>query len=140
MGEKHSPIGHHFIVEASGCNADVISDVGEVEKILVAAAERTGAKIWTSSFHKFNPHGVSGVVVISESHLSIHTWPEFGYAALDIYTCGDHVRPETGIEYAVESFGAASSHITELTRGIEEGDLAFYHSLVTWEEDHEAKD
>ncbi|MFC2157643.1 adenosylmethionine decarboxylase [Acidobacteriota bacterium] len=140
MEKVFNPIGHHFIVEASGCDASIISDVDKVQKILVEAAAKAGATIWTVSFHKFNPQGVSGVVVISESHLSIHTWPEFGYAAIDIYTCGDHVKPDIGINSAVEAFKASSSHITELTRGIEEGDREFYHSLVTWEEDHDKPD
>jgi S-adenosylmethionine decarboxylase len=81
------------------------------------------------------PNGVSGVVVISESHISTHTWPEFGYGALDIYTCGKEVDPEKAVIYAVEAFGAETSHVTEITRGIDEGDSIFFHSFVTWEED-----
>jgi S-adenosylmethionine decarboxylase len=77
---------------------------------------------------------VSGVVVISESHISTHTWPELKYAALDIYTCGSQVDPEKAVLYALASFGATTSHITEITRGIEEGDFKYYHSSVTWEE------
>jgi S-adenosylmethionine decarboxylase len=138
MGDEtsHSPVGHHYIVEASGCDPEVISHVGQVQRILVKAAEVAGAKVWAVSFSHLPPHGVSGVVVISESHLSIHTWPEYGYAAIDIYTCGSHVDPEKAIEYAVGSFNATSSHITEVTRGIDEDDRIYFHSLVTWEEDH----
>ncbi len=75
--------------------------------------------------------------MISESHISTHTWPEYGYAALDFYTCGSEVDPEKAVFYAVEAFGASTSHITEITRGIEDGDRIFYHSLITWEEDFE---
>ena len=64
-----------------------------------------------------------------------HTWPEYGYAALDFYTCGDSGDPEKAVFYAVEAFGASTSHITEITRGIEDGDKIFYHSFITWEED-----
>jgi len=135
--EKHNSIGHHYIVEASGCDPDVISDVSKVQQILVKAAEIAGAKVWAVSFNKFPPSGVSGVVVISESHISTHTWPEYKYGALDFYTCGDTIDPEKGLFYAVEAFGASSSHITEITRGIDEGDRIFYHSFVTWEEDFE---
>ena len=138
MSNLHVPVGHHYIVEASGCDPEIISNVAKVQQILVKAAEVAGATVWAVSFHKFPPHGVSGVVVISESHLSIHTWPEYGYAAIDIYTCGSQVEPERGIEYAVEAFKASSSHITEMTRGIDEGDNIFFHSFVTWEEDHES--
>lgn len=133
--KKHSPVGHHYIVEASGCDPKIISDVSKVQQILVKAAEMSGANVWAVSFHKFPPTGVSGVVVISESHISTHTWPEYGYGALDFYTCGDTVDPEKGLIYAVESFGASSSHITEITRGIDEQDQVFFHSFVTWEED-----
>ena len=135
--EKHNPIGHHYIVEASDCDPKIISDVSKVQQILVKAAEIAGAKVWAVSFHKFPPSGVSGVVVISESHISTHTWPEYKYGALDFYTCGDTIDPEKGLFYAVEAFGASSSHITEITRGIDEGDRIFYHSFVTWEEDFE---
>lgn len=133
----HDPIGHHYIVEASGCDPKVISSVEKVQQILVKAAEISGATVWSVSFSKFPPSGVSGVVVISESHISTHTWPEYAYGALDFYTCGDSVDPEKGLFYAVAAFGASSSHITEITRGIEEGDKLFYHSFVTWEEDFE---
>jgi S-adenosylmethionine decarboxylase len=123
MSKKiHKPIGHHYIVEASGCDPKIIASVEKVQQILVKAAEIAGAQVWSVSFSKFPPYGVSGVVVISESHISAHTWPEYNYGAMDFYTCGDNVDPEKG-------------HITEITRGIDEGDKVFYHSLVTWEED-----
>ena len=93
----YEPVGHHYIVEASGCNAKVIGSVEKVQDILVKAAEIAGAKVWAISFSKFPPSGVSGVVVISESHISTHTWPEHRYAALDIYTCGSHVDPEKAV-------------------------------------------
>jgi S-adenosylmethionine decarboxylase len=131
----YKSIGHHYIVEASGCDPKIISSVEKVQQILVKTAEISGAHIWAVSVSKFPPKGVSGVIVISESHISTHTWPEYGYGALDFYTCGDSVDPEKGIFYAVEAFGASTSHITEITRGIEEGDRVFYHSLITWEED-----
>ena len=129
------PIGHHYIVESSGCDPKIIGSVEKVQQILVKAAEIAGAQVWAISFSRFPPHGVSGVVVISESHISTHTWPEKGYGALDIYTCGKKIDPEKAVLYAVEAFGATSSHITEITRGIDEGDSRFYHSFVTWEED-----
>ncbi len=136
MSKKvHKPIGHHYIVEASGCDPEIIGSVSKVQQILVQAAEIAGATVWAVSFNKFSPKGVSGVVVISESHLSTHTWPEFGYGALDIYTCGEKVDPEKAISYAVEAFGAATSHMTEITRGIDDEDKIYYHSLITWEED-----
>jgi S-adenosylmethionine decarboxylase len=131
----HNPVGHHYIVEASGCDPKIIGSVSKVQQILVKAAEIAGATVWAVSFNKFPPEGVSGVVVISESHISTHTWPEYGYGALDIYTCGDEVNPEQAIIYAVEAFGATTSHMTEITRGIDDEDRVYYHSFITWEEE-----
>ncbi len=128
-------IGHHYIVEASGCNPDIIGKVSKVEAILVQAAEKANVQVWTISFHRFQPHGVSGVVVISESHLSVHTWPEERYVALDIYTCGNSALPDDAVEYALKEFEAKTVHVTEITRGLEEGDKQFFHSIVTWEEE-----
>jgi len=127
-------VGHHYIVEGSGCNPDVISRVEQVEQALVRAAEVADVQIWAISFHRFRPMGVSGVVVISESHLSVHTWPEVGYVALDIFTCGDRAKPEAAVQHALKAFGATNMHITEVTRGLEEGDKVFFHSMITWEE------
>lgn len=133
--KSHGSIGHHYIVEASGCDPKVISSVEKVQQILVNAAEIAGAHVWSISVNKFPPHGVSGVIVISESHISTHTWPEYGYVALDFYTCGANTDPEKAVFYAVEAFGSSTSHITEITRGIDEGDKIFFHSFITWEED-----
>jgi S-adenosylmethionine decarboxylase len=135
----HATIGRHYIVEASGCNPGIIGSVEKVQQILVRAAEIAGAQVWAISFSRFPPNGVSGVVVISESHISTHTWPENGYTALDIYTCGKEVDPEKAVFFAVDAFGAATSHVTEITRGIDEGDSIFFHSFVTWEEDRQKK-
>ncbi len=135
----HATIGRHYIVEASGCNPNIIGSVEKVQQILVKAAEIAGAQVWAISFSRFPPNGVSGVVVISESHISTHTWPEYGYTALDIYTCGKEVDPEKAVIFAVDAFGAATSHVTEITRGIDEGDAIFFHSFVTWEEEFKKK-
>jgi len=83
-----------------------------------------------TAFHRFQPHGVSGVVVIAESHLSIHTWPETGYAAMDFYTCGDHTDPWKACEYAARMLGASSMRTTEVKRGIEAGKGQFTHVVT----------
>ncbi len=129
-----SPKGYHFIVEASGCS-EVIGDIQEMQKILVDAARKANTRICSVSFHSFPPNGVSGVVVISESHLSIHTWPEVNYMALDIYTCGEHSMPEVAVEYVIEQVRSTHTHITEITRGLDDdGDKEYYHSFITWDE------
>lgn len=133
-----SPKGVHFIVEASGCD-DTITDVVRLQEILVEAARRANAQVWSVSFNRFPPNGVSGVVVISESHLSVHTWPEVNYMALDIYTCGAHTEPLVAVKYVLEQVNADHTHITEITRGLDDNDQVFYHSFITWEEDLKGK-
>jgi S-adenosylmethionine decarboxylase len=81
--------GRHLLVEYWGCDRRALDDLGAVEALMKRGAVAAGATIVTSTFHRFSPQGVSGVVVIEESHLSIHTWPERGYAAVDFYTCGN---------------------------------------------------
>ena len=88
------------------------------------------------AFHRFQPQGVSGVVVLAESHISIHTWPELGYAAMDFYTCGDHTDPWLACEHAARVLGAASMLTTEVKRGILQSGAAQFTHVVT--RDHEA--
>ena len=128
-----SPKGVHYIVEVSGCDS-TITNVPKLQDILVEAAKRAHAQVWSVSFNKFPPNGVSGVVVISESHLSVHTWPEVNYMALDIYTCGAHTEPMLAVDYVLEQVKASHIHITEITRGLDDNDEKFYHSFITWEE------
>jgi S-adenosylmethionine decarboxylase len=94
---------------------------------MIEAAQEANATVLTHAFHRFQPHGVSGVVVIQESHLSIHTWPESGYAAVDFYTCGDHTDPWRACEYAAKKFGAKTMLTTEVKRGIESAGGRYTH-------------
>ena len=110
--------GTHIVCELSGCNAELLTDVDGVRTIMEAAAREANAEILKVTFHRFQPQGVSGVVVIAESHMSIHTWPESGYAAVDFYTCGDHTDPRRACEFAAKRLGAASMLTTEVKRGI----------------------
>lgn len=102
-----------------------------VEEILKAAALKANATILTTAFHRFQPHGVSGVVVIAESHLSIHTWPETGYAAMDFYTCGAHTNPWAACEYAAKMLRARSMRTTEVKRGIQARKSEYTHVVTT---------
>ena len=112
-------LGRHIIVELSGCEGEVINDLSKVEGLMNEAAKRANATIIKSVFHKFSPVGVSGVVVISESHLSIHTWPELGYAAIDIYTCGSNTKPFKACYFLAQKFKAKKIKATYIIRGIE---------------------
>ena len=86
-------LGRHILVEFHGCSAEILNDVPRIEKGMINAATESGATIISSVFHHFSPVGVAGVVVIQESHLAIHTWPEYRYAAVDLFTCGDRADP-----------------------------------------------
>jgi len=123
--------GKHLLCEVSGCDPVVISDADKVREILFKAAGIAKAEIMESTFHSFNPQGVSGVVVIAESHLAIHTWPEYGYAALDIYTCGDHTDPEAALLYCKQAFKASDIEITRVERGLEDKFGGFTHHLLS---------
>jgi S-adenosylmethionine decarboxylase len=111
-------LGRHVLAEVHGCRFEVLNDINKVQDIMVNAALEAGAEIRELAFHKFSPQGVSGVVVISESHLAIHTWPELGYAAVDVFTCGERVNPWDACNYLAEMFGAEYVNATEVKRGI----------------------
>lgn len=108
--------GRHFLVEYHGCSYDILNDLDAIEKLMRHAAEQAGTTIVTSTFHPFTPHGVSGVVVIAESHLSIHTWPEVGYAAVDFYTCGEG-QPEAAHETLRAGLEAERCEVMVVHRG-----------------------
>ncbi len=111
-------LGRHLLLELFDCDTDVINNLEAVKGALVEAAKRAQATIVDVVFHEFNPFGISGVVVIAESHLSIHTWPEYRYAAVDIFSCGDILQPEVAANYLVEQFAAERTSIVEMQRGM----------------------
>jgi S-adenosylmethionine decarboxylase len=111
-------LGHHLIIELYDCDSKIINNHDLVEEIMSESARISGATIVTQAFHKFNPHGVSGVIVISESHFSIHTWPEFGYCALDVFTCGEVIDNKKAVDYMKEHFKAKSLSVMEMKRGV----------------------
>jgi S-adenosylmethionine decarboxylase len=106
------------LVELRECNPGILNNLEKVRSIMVSAAKDAKATIVDVSFHEFNPFGISGVVVIAESHLTIHTWPEYDYAAVDIFTCGDIIKPEIAASYLIREFGSKSPSIVEMKRGI----------------------
>jgi S-adenosylmethionine decarboxylase len=130
-------LGTHILCELSGCDAAMLTDVEAVSEMMVQAALEANATPIEKAFHRFQPQGVSGVVVIQESHLSIHTWPETGYAAMDFYTCGDHTDPWAACEYAAKQLGAKTMLTTEVKRGIESASGRFTHLVTTDHDVHE---
>lgn len=111
-------LGKHLIVELYDCDRVRINDVAQVERILVEAVKLSKATIIQPVFHQFSPHGVSGVVVIAESHFTIHTWPEYGYCAVDIFTCGDLIDADLALHFLKEQFEAKNLSVVDIKRGV----------------------
>ncbi len=111
-------LGRHLLLELFDCDAEALNSLDTVKASMVEAAKRAQATIIDVVFHEFNPFGISGVVVIAESHLAIHTWPEYRYAAVDVFSCGDVLQPQVAADYLVEQLGAARASVVELQRGI----------------------
>ncbi|MCD6249850.1 MAG: S-adenosylmethionine decarboxylase proenzyme [candidate division Zixibacteria bacterium] len=111
-------LGRHLIAEYTKCNGDKLDNLEHIKHSLLEAVRRSGATIVNSVFHRYAPQGVSGVVVIAESHMSIHTWPEYNYAAVDFFTCGQTVDPYLANEYLKKSLGSTKATVTEIPRGI----------------------
>lgn len=111
-------LGRHLLLELKDCNRELLSDLSFLRNTMLSAAREAGATIIGDSFHPFPPYGgVSGVVIIAESHLSIHTWPEYGYAAVDIFTCGNTLHPERAVDLVVNALEAKNVSTVELKRG-----------------------
>lgn len=117
-GVKRVHLGRHVLAEFFECNSNILNNPELIEKLMVEAALECGATIVQKCFHMFSPYGVSGVVIISESHLAIHTWPELGYAAVDLFTCGDKCDPKVSYEFLRKAFNSKTASYTELERGI----------------------
>src|SRR5213596_710739 len=111
-------LGRHLLIEYYECDVEVLASKEQIRAILLEGVRRSQATLVTDVFHSFSPHGVSGVVVIAESHVAIHTWPEHGYAAVDIFTCGETLTPEVAAQYLVLKFQARQPSLIELKRGL----------------------
>ena len=113
-----STFGRHIAVDAWGVDFDLLNHAEWLEAQLVEAAERCGATVLSIQSKQFEPQGATVLVLLSESHLSIHTYPEKGFAALDCYTCGETVDPQLAIEYLVSILKPKTMNATKLVRGI----------------------
>ena len=134
--ESFDTFGRHVLADLSNCQKELISSVDFVKKTLEEAVVKAGATIISSRFHQFTPIGVSGIILLSESHCSIHTWPEEQYAAIDIYTCGEHVFPQIACDYIAEKLGALEVCITSVERGLKSARKlkeSFVHRINTTE-------
>lgn len=111
-------LGKHLIIELFQCDSEILNDPKTLEQQLLEAVRLSGATIIQPFFHQFSPHGITGVVVVAESHFTIHTWPEYGYCALDIFTCGESVNGHEALDYMKETLKAANASVVEIKRGV----------------------
>ena len=110
-------LGQHILVDLYECPAELLNDLARIENSMKLAARAAGATVVDSKFHHFSPHGVTGVLVIQESHLAIHTWPEYGFAAADLFTCGQEINAWAAYEVLKRELQASRATASELHRG-----------------------
>lgn len=116
MGTERREFGKHYLVELTGCDPARLRRVEDVREPFLEAARLSGATLLGSQFHQFEPEGVSAMIFIAESHFALHTWPEHGYAAFDVLTCGV-MEPERAIDSLKTFFRAGSTEVRIFTRG-----------------------
>ena len=118
MNARYTSLGTHLLLDMKDCNPDVLDDLDFIKQAMLSAAKEAGATIVGETFHKFSPVGVTGVVAIAESHLSIHTWPEYAYAAVDIFTCGEDFKPHNAADLLIKLFECKHPSFNEVQRGL----------------------
>ena len=110
-------LGRHLLAEFYDCASPALNDPARIEALMNEAARRSGATVVQSVFHAFSPHGVSGVVVVEESHLAVHTWPEHNYAAVDYFSCGA-VDCGAAVRFLAERLLPSRVETKEVPRGV----------------------
>ena len=110
-------LGTHLLLELREADRGLLDDMDYIKEAMLSAADEAGDTVVGQSFHKFDPRGVTGIVAIAESHLCIHTWPEHGYAAVDIFTCGSAFKPRKAADLIIERLQCRRPEITEIKRG-----------------------
>jgi S-adenosylmethionine decarboxylase proenzyme len=115
--EDDTGFGTHYLVDLKGCDPEPIKHVESTQAILLRAVEECGATLVNQCFHQYEPFGVSGVVLIAESHFSVHTWPEHRFVGVDIFTCGE-MDAEVAIDLMRNAFQAQEIQVKTLVRGL----------------------
>lgn len=109
----------HILFTLKGCLSDELNDEGFIRDIMYQASIWANSTLIGLHSHKFSPQGVTGIVLLAESHISIHTWPEKGMAVCDVFTCGDHTKPMDAVEYMKSELNASDIIINEFERPLE---------------------
>jgi len=114
--QKRNQAGVHLLADFwFGKN---IEDEKKLEKILIQAGKKSKSTPLKTSIYKFNPHGITGILLLAESHIAIHSWPEIGYLGVDIFTCGENTQPQKALEYLKKKFFPKICEIKEIKRGV----------------------
>ena len=111
-------IGRHCILELYQCNQAKLNDEAFIRTTITSSAKIAGATLINLVTHSFKPQGVTGLALLAESHISIHTWPEIGYAAIDVFTCGDHTMPEKACKLLFKDLLAKNFSFKNIAREI----------------------
>lgn len=111
-------LGVHLIADLCDCNSDLLNDSVFISKALAGAVEYANATLLEEVKYEFTPQGITAVCLLAESHISIHTWPEKCYAAVDIFTCGDHTAPERACNYMASALESSHPKMITVHRGI----------------------
>ena len=111
-------LGCHVLLELRDCNPTLLNDLNYIRQAMLTAANDVGATVVGESFHNFSPQGVTGILAIAESHISIHTWPEYGYAAADIFTCGSSFSVADAARRLAEQLECRDAEFKEIERGL----------------------
>ncbi|HEY0829250.1 MAG TPA: adenosylmethionine decarboxylase [Bacilli bacterium] len=117
---EYSTFGRHVAVDAWEVDFKLLNNAEWLQAQMVEAAEVSGATVLSVQAKKFEPQGATVLVLLSESHLSIHTYPEKGFAAIDCYTCGETVDPQTAIDYMISMLKPERVYAKKLVRGLGE--------------------
>lgn len=110
-------LGRHVLLEIKNCDPEKLMCEKSLTKEMLHAASLAGAKVVSETFHTFSPWGVSGVIIIQESHITIHTWPEYGYAAIDFFTCAADMNISGAVSHLKQALGAKESEMQVIQRG-----------------------
>jgi S-adenosylmethionine decarboxylase len=110
--------GEHVIADLWDCENNILNDPEKIKELLRIASLESGATPIKYLDHKFEPQGVTGIWILSESHCSVHTYPEIGYGHFDIFTCGSTCKPEAGIDLIIKILRPKIKKISKISRGL----------------------